>query len=653
MIASVGNGLRSVFGMLDHVLVGTARVQPECAPTGNDLGRSAQLAMLSGVALLIMAMSSSSQPDAGRWLEGVYIVALLAALAPICARMVMPTATRFERLVLVIIATLLLYAAKLIREPLAFIDHDTILHWVTANNILSEQMLFTPNPLLPVSPLYPGIEIAVTALVNITGLSVFWAAVLVTCAARLALVLALYLIYERVSGSSLVAAIGVMIYAANSSFFIFNVSFSYESLSVSLMAVAMLGLLELGDEAGQRAATAGLIVVPLLIAISVSHHMTAYITAAIIAGAAVLHILQPVPLLTRLSVAIGAAVLILITLSWSRQIGGGVDSYLGPLLDTASAELSRMLSLSGGDDRVPFEGADGTRTPLWQKIFALVGLAMIACGLAFGLLRAMRHAGVTLRLEQMAINVATASWTMTWLRLLVLMALLWPVSVVLRLTEGGWEVGNRIAPFAFLGVGIVVAIGLASAPIHRLSHRRFAPALGIGAAILIVSTIVNASGGNVLPRRGYDVAADSESIEPAGIRAAQWAREWLGPGNRFVADRVNRILMASYGSQQVTSALYDNLEAGPHLLLSYEIGAFQLKLMKAHDVEFILTDQRLTTDTPRFGSYIDTSSDIDTGHVLPLDPEKLAKFRDLPGANCVFDNGMMQIFDLRGVTHGT
>jgi hypothetical protein len=89
------------------------------------------------------------------------------------------------------------------------------------------------------------------------------------------------------------------------------------------------------------------------------------------------------------------------------------------------------------------------------------------------------------------------------------------------------------------------------------------------------------------------------------------------------------------------------------LLLSYEIGSFQLKLMKEHDVEFILTDQRLTTDTPRFGSYIDTSSDIDTGHDLPLDPEKLAKFNNLPGADCVFDNGFIQIFDLRGVTHGS
>ena len=141
-------------------------------------------------------------------------------------------------------------------------------------------------------------------------------------------------------------------------------------------------------------------------------------------------------------------------------------------------------------------------------------------------------------------------------------------------------------------------------------------------------------------------------MEPAGIRAAEWTREWLGPGNRFVADRVNRILFASYGQQQPTTPLFDMVEAGPLLLLSDKLSDLHLKLIRQHDVEFIITDQRLTTDLPRFGAYIDTASRIDTEHVTPLDPQKLEKFSKLTGANCIFDNGMIQVFDVKGVTHG-
>ena len=189
---------------------------------------------------MILAMASSSSPKSGAWVEMVYVVTFIAILATACIRIADPFVTRRERFAVVIIATCLLYGAKLVREPVNFIDHDTILHWVTAQNMILEQRLFTPNPLLPVSPLYPGVELTVTALSQLTGLSIFAASVLITFAARIAFVMALYLIYEQLTKSSLVAAIGVLVYASNSSFFIFNVSFSYETLAVSLMAVATL-----------------------------------------------------------------------------------------------------------------------------------------------------------------------------------------------------------------------------------------------------------------------------------------------------------------------------------------------------------------------------------------------------------------------------
>ena len=253
---------------------------------------------------------------------------------------------------------------------------------------------------------------------------------------------------------------------------------------------------------------------PVLAAISFSHHMTAYVTAAMIAGVVVLYVCREIlPFGTKFSVLGAGVIFCVVTVAWSKYIGG-TDSYLGPLIDTAAAELTRMLSFSG-EARVPFEAADGTRPPLWIRILSISGLLMVAAGICFGFLRAMRHAGVTLRFADLRLSISPAGWQTTWLRLMVLITILWPVSVVLRLTTDGWEVGNRMAPFAFLGVGIVIAIGVASEPVRRRLGRQFAVVVGLAAAVLIVSTIINSSGGTMLPRRGYLVAADAE-LDGAG-----------------------------------------------------------------------------------------------------------------------------------------
>ncbi|MGO8477736.1 hypothetical protein ACC739_38260, partial [Rhizobium ruizarguesonis] len=57
-------------------------------------------------------------------------------------------------------------------RAVAFIDHDEFLHWATVKDILEAGRLFLPNPLLPVSPLYHGLELITSALVNLSGLSV-------------------------------------------------------------------------------------------------------------------------------------------------------------------------------------------------------------------------------------------------------------------------------------------------------------------------------------------------------------------------------------------------------------------------------------------------------------------------------------------------
>jgi hypothetical protein len=88
--------------------------------------------------------------------------------------------------------------------------------------------------------------------------------------------------------------------------------------------------------------------------------------------------------------------------------------------------------------------------------------------------------------------------------------------------------------------------------------------LSLAGTTVLLGGIVSGQGHNILVGPIYRVSADAASIEPMGVSAALWTRTWLGPQHRFVADRVNRLLVATYGEQQVVTSLYDRTDAGPH-----------------------------------------------------------------------------------------
>lgn len=68
------------------------------------------------------------------------------------------------------------------------------------------------------SPYYPGLEMVTDALSTMTGLSIFQAGIAVISAARILMVLSLFMFYEQVTKSSRMASIATMIYMLNPHF---------------------------------------------------------------------------------------------------------------------------------------------------------------------------------------------------------------------------------------------------------------------------------------------------------------------------------------------------------------------------------------------------------------------------------------------------
>jgi hypothetical protein len=199
--------------------------------------------------------------------------------------------------------------------------------------------------------------------------------------------------------------------------------------------------------------------------------------------------------------------------------------------------------------------------------------------------------------------------------------------------------------FVFVGVGLVFAVSIVHFWQGRAPRgwRRVAPAAAL--AVIVMGGITSAS---LEPIRGpYRVGADPQSVERMGIEAALWTKEWLGTGNRFTADRVNRLLLGTYGRQDVRGKIVEDVYAA-RVFKAEKLGADEFYALARSDIDFLLVDLRLTTSPPRLGFYFEPWEET-KGRALS--PEALLKFNDIDGITRIYDNGWIVIYDVRGL-HG-
>lgn len=240
------------------------------------------LSLVAALGVLAVALADNSARMNAPMAEPLFWIGLVVLFAPIAARLAMPGLTRRESIGLVVILGLGLYLVKVLYSPLGFTLFDEFLHWRTADDIVRSSHLFHENPMLPVSPLYPGLENATNALMSLSGLTIFQAGVIVLGVARLVMVLALYLSYEEISQSSRVAGIGAALYMANPNFLFFDAQFAYESLALPLTLMILFVLARWQRTPMGRRAGLGLIAALGVLAVVVTHHVTAYMLTAIL-----------------------------------------------------------------------------------------------------------------------------------------------------------------------------------------------------------------------------------------------------------------------------------------------------------------------------------------------------------------------------------
>ncbi|CAN5556167.1 hypothetical protein BH20CHL6_BH20CHL6_06790 [soil metagenome] len=589
------------------------------------LGRLPAIAAIMGVGIFLMSIAYARARLGAADASILYWASLLTIFVPAAARLLAPVARRAERLGLVVLLGLGLYTVKVLHSPLFFTLADELQHWRTATDILGRGALFTQNSILEISPFYPGLENAATALVALSGLPVFEAGIILIGIARVLFTLALFHLFEVATGSTRAAGVACLIYMANPSFLYFDAQFVYESLALPL-AVGALFLVRrrLNAPAASRIALT-LVMLLAIGAVVVTHHATSALLAVF------LWMWYGTSLVMRRRRGSGrgplgpALIATVAGAAWVAYVAGLTLSYLGPYAGNALSQFVRFLT---GDlaDRTLFRNAAGVVTPPLEQYTGFLGVGLLLLALPVGLFLVWRR-----RREE------------TLMVVLALVAAAYPVSLALRLTAGAQEVAARASPWLFLGLAPVIALALTE------TSRLRTPSWTVRALLTAVLAVVFSAGVVVgfpvyarMPGP-YLVGADSRSVEPESISAAQWMLEQLGPDNRVTGDRTNRLLLGSYGQQDVVTAFTAGANISA-LYLSPGVGPDERRIMEQGDIAYLIVDRRLSRALPAVGAYFERAEVVDGPHREPIPASVLSKFDEAAGLSRIFDSGELQIY---------
>lgn len=595
----------------------------ETQPT---LGWLPALSVCGACALLLAAIANDLARNRSELAPTLFWTSLLVLIVPCAARLSARAPSRHERIGVVVLVGIGLYLVKIFHSPLAFTFPDELQHWRTINNILDHGHLFSWNPILPISPLYPGLENATSALIALTGLPIFPAALVLVGAARLVLMLSLYLFFETITRSPRLASIGALLYIATPNFLFLLSLYAYQSLALPLTALILLAAAYRWQAENCDRAGLNLIVVLCAGAIATTHHVTMFALLVFLILWAALNFIMGG---TRQRSPYGVlALVIVLGLGWIAYIATLTITYLGWHLWSASGEVQQIV-VGGLMRRQLFQTSTGQSAPIGEQVLGLTAVILVTLGVLYGALQVWRHqCGNPLML---ALAVA---------------ALAYPATLPLRLTVSGVAVVGRAPEFLFVGVGLILAF--AEDSFWRNRAQWLKTLLFCGYTMLVITggiAIGWPPPSSRLPGP-YRVAADTRSVELQGVSAAQWMHEYLGPGHRLIADWMNGHLAAAYGDQMLVTSSSEGLNVAM-VVLSSKIGLEERSVLMRGQIRYVLTDLRLSRGLPQTGFYFDGIEPGAFQHREPPDRAVLEKFDNLDGVSRIFDSGDIRLYDLK------
>lgn len=547
-------------------------------------------------------------------------------VAPIVYRLCSAEASLGERLALVCLLGLGLYAIKVMRDPFGYTLPDEFFHAHNAQQILSRHRLFGSNSMLPITPKYPGLEGATSALMSLTGMSSFGSGLIIVGAARLTMMVALFVLFNAISGSARIAGIGAATYAGNSNFLFFGAMFSYESLALPLFVVVLAIIATRAAQGRSRWPMWTLPLVLLIGAITVTHHLTSYLLDLVLVSLAGVGWLSRGRVL-RLKLGPFAVLSLILTIAWLAVVASETVGYISPVVTQAFNQTMHTI-LGESAPRAPFQASPGgISTPIPDRVMAYAALLILAGAMPFGLIVAWRRHWR---------NPPGAALCVAGLGFFGVLAL--------RVAPSAWEIANRTDEFLFIGlallVGYAVVVRVLSGRLARFT--RLTPALvALAAAVVVIGGALTGSPAATILAAPIRIRADGHAIQSETLALGEWTRSHLRGGGVAALEADARPILL-YGNRRVLSAGgYPPIDAA---LTGLAVNSAELGFLRAHHVPYVVVDRRVR------------AGDNARGYAFSVHPPGGApddlvsatvafKFDDLPVPR-VYDSGNVFIYDL-------
>lgn len=645
---------------------GTSLAEATCAAWSDMLSRGPEerkdphlnriwiglVALCTALGLASVAVADRASRHGDRYSGALlfFFVGLLLILIPVAVRILMQDIARQERLILIIILGLAFYFVKILGSPSAFTFIDEYIHLRNTQDILATHHLFGLNPLLPTAAYYPGLAAVCAGLVDLTGLSPFASGLLIIGATRVLISACFFLVAEKITRSSIAAAGASLIYAANPMFLFWSSSFSYEDLALPLAAFIVWWIAETRRETGRLIP---IVTIIAIFAVTVTHHIAAFALTVLLATWWLAGHLSKRPDARQHGVGVMALVAGSASLGWFFFVARPAASYLlGENIVPGLQQVSSLL-VGNAKPRQLYSGA--SPAPAWYVLagFAAVGLLILALPpavhRAWRITAGLRGAGNGMRRRvHMPMIVATA------------VALIFPLSLLPRLTSNGGAIASRSSEYVFTGMGCV--LGLLAEETARSRHgksktgqaafmRWLRPivATSIVTMVLIGEVTIGTPYTELLPEsshpKGYPWM-----VQPDVIRASEWAHSNLGINQRFGIDVVNSQALATYGEQDTISE-----QSVWPIFLTQTMNSTVVHTIRTMKVHYLFVDWRMTKGLPASpGDYYFSPWEPQSGEYRhPLPAATLHKFATTACTRLVYDSGPIRIFDVTRIEDGS
>jgi hypothetical protein len=534
--------------------------------------------------------------------------------------------------------------AKVLYAPTGYVLHDELATWRQTSDLILNGQPLSANPLVSGYAGYPGLEAITAALSQLSGLRIFVSGTLVIGIARLLLMASLFLFFERSLRSARAAGIAIAIYACNPSFLYFDSQFGYESLALVIAAAILLLALQWTepDSPGRNWNGPGMVAAMAAMAatVAVTHHMTSYALAGFLALWALMIAIAPTalpasrrvrhhwvdgPALPALFVAAAAA------LWFIFEASHVTTSELGHVFEESFESVLHLITGESGSKAL-FQSAGQTNTTI-ARILGVASIVPLLAIIPLGLWRTWRRPD------------PNPLW-----RALAVVALFYPATLLLRLTQAGTETSQRASEFVYVGLAFVGALLLNELPLrgNRLGRPlRLLAMAGLATVIFLGGFIVGESPTTRQPG-SFIVGGETRAVTPQGVAAAQFALAALPPGSRVVVDRPNSTLISSYGRLDRVGGSIEGIPV-VRLFFSRNFDPIDQRIVSNDAIDYIVVDRRLSHEVPSGGYYFESTESRANTYKQPIESASLRKFNHVKGLSRIFDNGAIAIYDTSGL----